>query len=361
MEEFVTLAVHTKEKASILENILAMEGIAVMAENITGLQQGIKIKVRKEDLHKALYIVENRKLFSYSDEGTLKYDDNKKRILVPVDFSEYSMQACILAFNLARDIDAKVKIIHVYFNPFYPAQFIKKQGQRKENESVMDMVRINIQALCNEIDRKMQFGELPSVNYSYMIKEGLPEEEIVLFANDYKPSLIVMGTRGADQKEGDLIGSVTANVIEMSHYPIIAIPDNTAFSDLRKITHIAFLSNFSLRDITSFSTMMDILYPFQIKIDIIHIAMNQDEVWDEKKLSEVKSIFDTKYPTIEIRLKQIQEDHLLDGLDVFIKNENIDILALTTSKRNIFMRMFRPSISRKMLYHSNVPLFVLRG
>jgi Universal stress protein family. len=58
-----------------------------------------------------------------------------------------------------------------------------------------------------------------------VLREGLPEEEIVTFTKEYKPSIIVMGTRGKDQKDADLIGSVTAEVIEMTHVPLIAIPE----------------------------------------------------------------------------------------------------------------------------------------
>ena len=75
------------------------------------------------------------------------------------------------------------------------------------------------------------------MNYSYVLREGLPEEEIVTFTKEYKPSIIVMGTRGKDQKDADLIGSVTAEVIEMTHVPLIAIPENTPFKDFKDISY----------------------------------------------------------------------------------------------------------------------------
>ena len=96
-EKLVTLAIHTNEKAQILKTVLESEHIP-----------------------KALSVVEGRHLFRYDDEETMRTDDGRPRILVPVDFSDYSLKACQIAFNLARDIDAKVKILHVYFNPYYP-------------------------------------------------------------------------------------------------------------------------------------------------------------------------------------------------------------------------------------------------
>ena len=44
-----------------------------------------------------------------------------------------------------------------------------------------------------------------------------------------------------------------------------------------------------------------------------------------------------------------------------IKDNQIDIIALTSYKRNIFARLFNPSIARKMIFHSDTPLLVMNG
>lgn len=362
MEKYISIAVHTNDKALFLKNTLETEGIEVHLEEVYSPSIiGIKVSVKDTDLSKALSIIESRNLFSYSDDNTLTKDDKKKRILVPVDFSEYSMQACSFAFKLAKDINAKVKIIHIYFNPFYPNTFLKQQNGNKEYQSIEEKVKENIQKLCNDIDTKIKSGDYPSVNYSYFIKEGLPEEEIVLFADDYKPELIIMGTRGKDEKDGDLIGSVTADVIEMTHCPVMAIPHHTSFSNIEEVKKISFLTNFSQRDLLAFDKMAQTLSEYDFTFEVVHISTNEKEKWDENKKVEVKSYFTSKYPGLRISFRQIEADDFLIGLDTYIRDEQIDVLALTTSKRNVFMRMFRPSISRKMLYHSSTPLFILRG
>lgn len=362
MEKFISIAIHTIDKALFLKNTLETEGIEVYLEEVYSPSIiGIKVCVKHTDLSRALSVIESRNLFSYSDDNTLTKDDKRKRILIPVDFSEYSMQACSFAFNMAKAINAKVKIMHIYFNPFYPNTFLKQQDDNKEYESIEEKVKENIQKLCNDIDNKIESGEYPSVNYSYFVKEGLPEEEIVLFAEDYKPEVIIMGTRGKGEKEGDLIGSVTANVIEMTHFPIIAIPHNTPFATIEEVKKISFLTNFSQRDILAFDKMVQTVQQCDFVFEIVHVSTTEKDKWDDNKKAEVADYFTSKYPDLRINVYQIKADDFLTGLDTYIRNEQIDVLALTTSKRNVFMRMFRPSISRKMLYHSSIPLFVLRG
>lgn len=370
-DKLVTLAIHTGEKAEILKKVLESENIEVHIEDVEedAISPGFRIRIKSTDLPKALNVVEGRHLFRYDDEETQRTDDGRPRILVPVDFSDYSLKACQIAFNLARDIDAKVKILHIYFNPYYPtalpmAEAFAYQGkEEKEFQNVIERVRKNIQKLCNTIDDEIAAGNFPPVNYSYVLKEGLPEEEIVAFTKHYQPNLIVMGTRGKDQKDADLIGSVTAEVIEMSRIPIIAIPEHTPFTDMNKVKRIGFLTNFSQRDLISFDEMIKILDPFKsnITISLVHIANKKIDKRDEIMIQGIESYFSKQYPNLKFDYKLIETSDMLMSLDDFIKEDKIEILALTTSKRNLFARMFKPSIPRKMLFHSDTPLFVMRG
>lgn len=366
-EKLVTLAIHTEEKAEILKKVLENEGVEVFMNNIGDNNSGVRLRIKESDLPKALNIVESRHLFSYDEEDTYRVDDGRKRILVPVDFSDYSLKACSIAFNMAKDLDAKVKILHVYFNPYYPTAlpmseaFAYQGKEEKEFQNIIDKVKKNIQKLCNTIDEKIASSEFPSVNYSYVLREGLPEEEIVSFTKEYKPALIIMGTRGKDQKDKDLIGSVTAEVIEMTQIPLITVPENTPFADFKEVKHIAFLTNFSQRDLDSFDLMTKLLSPYDMQISLAHIAVKKWDRWDEIKMEGIKTYFSKKYPKLKFDYQLIETDDMLKSLDDYIKNAKVNVLALTTSKRNLFARMFSPSISRKMLFHSDTPLLVLRG
>lgn len=371
-DKLVTLAIHTNEKAQILKQVLESEQIEVHIDNVDNddsISPGVRLRIKSTDLPKALNLVESRHLFRYDKEETRRTDDGRPRILVPVDFSDYSIKACKIAFNMARDINAKVKILHVYFNPYYPtalpmAEAFAYQGkEEKEFHNVIVKVRENIQKLCNTIDQEIAAGNFPPVNYSYVLKEGLPEEEIVAFTEHYSPVLIIMGTRGKDQKDADLIGSVTAEVIEMSKIPLMAIPQDTPFTDIRQVKKVAFMTNFSQRDLISFDEMVKLFEPFSkdIQIKLTHITQKKTSVKDEIMLEGIKAYFSKQYPSFNLDYEVIESNDMLKSLDEFIAREKIDILALTTSKRNIFARMFRPSISRKMLFHSDTPLLAMRG
>jgi nucleotide-binding universal stress UspA family protein len=368
-ERLVTLAIHTDEKARILKEVLGNEGIGVTIDNVNidkpEVSAGVRVRIKESDLPHALNLVENRHLFRNKAEEQ-RVDDGRKRILVPIDFSDYSMKACQIAFNMAYVLNAKVKILHVYFNPFYPSAlpfsdvFTYQAKEEEAFQSVIEKVREDIKSICKKIDEKIADGEFPTINYSYVLREGLPEEEIISFSKEYNPAIIVMGTRGKSQKDIDLIGSVTAEVIEASHTPVIALPENTHFSNFNQVKNLAFFTNFSQRDLLAFESMISVLKFYKPKIFLTHIS-NKRDTWDEIKLEGVNSYFKKQYPDIEFDYGILNGNELNEDVERYIRAKKIDVLAIPTSKRNIFARMFNPSIARKMLFHTNTPIFVLRG
>lgn len=371
-DKLVTIAIHSSEKANILKNLLENEGVKVFLENIeSGLPEnpGIRVKIESSNLSKAINIIESRHLYPDKYNSFDRKDDGRPRILVPIDFSDYSMKACEIAFNMAKSLNAKIKILHVYFNPYYPTTlpltdvFIYEGKDQKEFQSVVNKVKKNIEELCKKIDIEIEKGNFPAVNYSYVLREGLPEEEIIEFSNDYKPALIIMGTRGKDQKNQDLIGSVTAEVIETSKVPMLAFPEDTPFKDLRQVKKVVFLTSFSERDLRAFDNMITLINPYKLEVEIVlvNFVTKKSENKTPEFIEKIKDYFLNKHPQLKFVIKVENADDLLDKLSSFLKDEKADLLALTTGRRNIFSRLFLPSIPRKMLFNSDIPLFVIKA
>ena len=64
------------------------------------------------------------------------------------------------------------------------------------------------------------------------------------------------GLGGKNQKDIDLIGSVTAEVIDRSRTAVLAIPENTPFKQFSEVKRIAFITNFDQRDLNCFRSIL---------------------------------------------------------------------------------------------------------
>lgn len=85
------------------------------------------------------------------------------------------------------------------------------------------------------------------------------------------------------------------------------------------------------------------------------------DAWTEIKLAGIKEYFQKQYPQQEFHYDIVTSDDILSHLEHYIRNNHIDIITLTSYKRNIFSRLFNPGIARKMIFHSDTPLLVICG
>lgn len=367
-EKLVTVAIHTYEKAHILKSILASEGIPAVIHGIKMIEPvipgNVRVRIRESDLTEALRIIEH---VDFTSDAYKKETEVRHEVLVPVDFSDYSLSACEFAFRLAHDLDCQVKLMHAFFTPFYPASipfgdsFTFQATDKELYQEVKVKMEDEMMLLEKKLEDRIASGQLPKVAYTTTLIEGLPEDEIIGYSKKIRPMAIVMGTRGKNAKEMDLIGSVTAEVMDGSKTPIFAIPEGAKVKNLSAMKHVVFLTNFREREFKAFNIMMQFLKPYSIKVFLAHIAKKED-VWNEIKLSGIQKHLAELYPQLETEYRLI--DHnvgLEETLEKFVQDHSIDMISLSSSRRNIFARMFNPGIARRMLFHSDTPLLVIKG
>lgn len=371
-QNLVTVAIHSYEKAVILKSILESEGIETVIHGVSIIQPSVpgnvRVRINEEDLPRALTIIEQVDFTSHIEsDKDLEKAKGRNEVLIPVDFSNYTMKTCEFGFNLANDIGSDVLLMHSFYTPYYPMAvpfgdaFSIQNSDRTVYKDIKDKVEKQMNELIKNIKSRIDNKELPNVQFKHIIVEGLPEEEIISYSKKQRPKAIVMGTRGSNAKDLDLIGSVTAEVIDGSKTPIFAIPENSKDMDISQIKNIAFLTNFREREFKAFDIMMSFIKPYPIKVHLAHMARKGD-VWDEIKLSGTQTYLAEQYPQLDLEYKLLDRDKQLElVLEEFVGQNKIDIIAMSSSRRGLFARIFNPGIARRMLFHSDTPLLVIKG
>ena len=141
---------------------------------------------------------------------------NVRKLLVPVDFSDFSERALAVAADLAEKFGATLHLVHVYPAAAYVAPPLIAGpvvvGQfREESQRVFDAFVARVKGeLKAEIDASLQ--------------EGVPHVEIIRCATDVKADMIVMGTHGRTGLDHLLLGSVAERVVRGSTIPVLTVP-----------------------------------------------------------------------------------------------------------------------------------------
>ena len=364
----------TYAKAQILKNVLENEGIEAYIHNVNLIQpvisSGVRLRIKESDLPHALQIIESSAWLSEDiikgKESSSEKNKEKRKVLIPVDFSNYSLKACQFGFSFANAINSEVVLLHAYFSPIYVPTIpygtdnFNFQIEREESvKSMIETVHNELNKLSDTIKKKVESGEFPNIKYTCILRDGIPEEEILRYAKEYNPQIIIMGTRGRSQKDIDLIGSVTAEVIERSQSFVYAIPEHTPLKTFNDIKKVAFVTNFDQRDLIAFDSLINVFKSFHFAVSFVHLSTDND-AWHEIKLAGIKDYFQKQYSKLELHYNVVKEDNILSNLDKYVKEENIDVICITNYKRNIFARLFNPSIARKMIFHANTPILVIK-
>ncbi len=141
------------------------------------------------------------------------------KILVPVDFSEYSKSALRFASAIAKKNGAHIHTLSVIHPPRVSPELLEDiELNYQEFVSVLEReVKNKLENLVNEC-----IDECNIKNITSEVLEGQPPD-IILELSREKFDLISMGIKGRSLSEKLLVGSVTEHVVELSNIPVAVI------------------------------------------------------------------------------------------------------------------------------------------
>jgi nucleotide-binding universal stress UspA family protein len=367
-ESLVTLATDHYTAAEILKARLEAAGIECFLSNVHLIQgaapEGVKIQIKSDDIEKALRLVQEWKAEQeYADRKNPK---TVRRVLVPVDFSDYSRNACMYALNLAQKIRAEVKILHVYYAPIVDLVPITDaysiQVDMDINLREMEAnARKSLTSFVNDIRQMASKHKMDDVKIGYALREGVTEDEIARMAKDYNPGIIVLGTKGKGEKQSDIIGSVVYRVLDRTRVPVLAIPENSTYNVNREVKNIAYATEFDDSDYVAIRRLLTILSEFKVKVHCIHLSKENRKSMDEVKMENLKDYFRKVHKGIEVNCHLLEGEDNLKEVESFVEKKQIDLFSMVNRKRGLLARLFNPGLTRKLIYQSTIPLLIFRA
>jgi len=139
------------------------------------------------------------------------------KILVPVDFSEYTADILKHAMEIARRFDSTIHLIHVipnmdYFTPY--ESFMAAENMVAVQKGIEAEVRKDLDEMAKGI------SGIPVVK---AVRTGVSFVEIVDYVRTEGMDLVVMATHGRGGLEHIIIGSVAEKVVRRSPCPVLTI------------------------------------------------------------------------------------------------------------------------------------------
>lgn len=137
-----------------------------------------------------------------------------RRILAPIDFSDFSAAGLQQAADLAKTFGAELLVLYVV-----STQQASAMAWAPGNpwEKVVEDFGKDIQAFLEE---QVPPEVLSAIQVHSLVSAGAPVMEIVRTAVEEEADLIVLATHGRTGLKHTLLGSVTENVVRLSRKPV---------------------------------------------------------------------------------------------------------------------------------------------
>ncbi len=273
-----------------------------------------------------------------------------RSIIVPTDFSKTARNAFDYAIQLSAAYKAELKVVHVLFPEWTDSQFYAPSafsGFLEEKTFTLNNFIRQDPAMGGHI------ATLPKIEKEVMV--GFPSESIIQLSSAPGTDMIVMGTTGDGDILEKIFGSVSTNVAQKAHCPVLLVPDGAAFKPYRKILYA---SNNHPGDAEMMDNVISFAGSFGTDIHYVHINGNPTSDY-EVDLFRFEQAFKTGAPGVNFSMVQIESKDLLTALNRYAEENDIDLIVMSTTQRPFLKELFHKSVTKRMVFSTRIPLMVM--
>lgn len=266
-----------------------------------------------------------------------------KKILFPTDFSDASENALKYADKLAEELGASLDLISIFR---VPAGLSESMGPEMIDQIIKDKKELT--------EKKMLYltrDHRPNRETQQEAIFGIfVAEEIAEYARTGQYDLIVMGTKGEEGLYKKIMGGVTTETMLKASCPVLAIPSDAVYQG---INSVAFATDYEKNDGGAVQFTKEFTQQIGAEMHVVHVE--KKELFPDEK-GEMTD-FSVGFSDFTV----IQHESVEEGLEAYIEEREVDVLALFIPQRRLWERLFHSSFTKKMTFHSKIPLLVFRG
>ncbi|MEP6952206.1 MAG: universal stress protein [Ginsengibacter sp.] len=268
-----------------------------------------------------------------------------KTVLVPVDFSATSVNAAKYAVALAKEITGvHIILYNVYNRISFKSLTEKEKGSRK-------------MVTENELKRlKRKLGASEDQNISIESEEGSFIDSLEKYVLSNHVDMVIMGITGSSKIKQVFMGTNTLNVIRHIKTPVMIVPPKAEFTGLK---NVLFTSDFKdVARATPFDPLKKILDLFKPTLNILNVdSEHYIELTEEYK--KERDAMEDKLGSYNPEFSFLRAFDFLEGINGFAQAKNIDAIITVPRTHSFLSQLFKTSHTKKLAYHSYVPIIAI--
>lgn len=272
-----------------------------------------------------------------------------KKILVPCDFSQNSIEAFKFAIAIASIKKAKVFVLHVIEFPIQYLGSFDVQIQTYDPSALykFDTIAIrNFETIRNRYAKK-------TAQVAFSIVHGQTTPAIRKYIQEKKIDLVVMGTKGATGLKEYLVGSNTEKIVRFSKAPVVVVRKAPKLSSIK---NIIMPTNLDPKLNAQIKKVIELQLFFKAKLHLLFVNTPAWFLPDREIIKELKKFAQKnrlKNYTLNIR----SDGNESDGIGHFAEEKEGGLIAIVTHGRKGLAHLLSGSITEDVVNHFNCPIW----
>lgn len=267
-----------------------------------------------------------------------------RHILVPLDFSENSINALEYAISLSNHLNMNIRMVHVLKTPAAIFKTIDPNTTKVDEMSVQDMFEQIIAKYSDQLNNKID----------YRIQRGRVFNEIANQAKYGDSSLIVIGSHGNSGFEELWLGSTAYKVINNSSCPVLSIRQSFPSRNIQKIV-LPIDGTPETRQKVPF--IAELATRFNAEVHVLDICENN-------KIDQIEKIEFYKEQVVTYLTNQginvvnnsARGTNLTDMTIEYAQEVNAEIIAIMTEQNESTKNIWLGPYAQQMVNHSPIPI-----
>ncbi len=277
-----------------------------------------------------------------------------KKILIPTDFSLNAIHAINYALQLYKCQRTHFYFLHAYADEVY-GPFKNNGGASVEEQKEAIEKRVN-EALTILVQQfKEKYHNPKHIVESVSSFESLVDA-VNDFANQKNVDLVIMGTQGQTADKKLTFGSHTVQVFKYVQCPVLAVPDNYAYQQPKKIV---FPTDFMLPYKRRELKLLDSLAAeFKSKIHCLYISDFEDL---SHRQIDNKRFLQESLPNTYLFFDRLPVKNKSEIIMEYSLAKNMDLLVMINSRHSFLEDMLYRSTVDEIGLHPKIPFLVMQN
>ena len=272
-----------------------------------------------------------------------------KKILVTTDFSENSKPGMLFAIQMASQNNYELTFFHTY-HILVPTAWNEVRVEGFEKDEAM-----KIEEKLKLFVEETYLGLNISVaHYKCVIKSSVfPDSCIREYAAENNFDFICISTRGAGAVKR-MLGTNTANLINNSEVPVIAIPHNYEKHSINSVLYLSDLHHFEKEIVKAIA----FAEPLNATVELLHLTSSFDKKEDIELVEKAVKGIATYNVKFETTVRNPDVGLVADIEKAVEKIKPSVMIMFTEQNRSWFDKIFISSKSAEYSFDAKVPLLV---